>query len=171
MKPTIVAALAACLVLVGCSSDDGPTAANDPAGSSAGDTSSPTPGSEETQPTAEPTVGTYPTFDPQDYSYTLRVSCFCADAGNAVRVKVVAGKAVEATWSKTRNGDTKGDPAPDYRRITINTVIDAANDTEAAQIDVTWPAGQDYPTSVYIDQDTMMADEEIGYDISDVVVA
>ena len=37
-------------------------------------------------------------------------------------------------------------------------------------MDVTWPEGGDYPTEVYIDRDERMADEEIGYTLSDVKV-
>ena len=36
-------------------------------------------------------------------------------------------------------------------------------------VKVEWPEGQDYPSSVFVDQDERMADEEIGYDVSDVV--
>jgi hypothetical protein len=34
---------------------------------------------------------------------------------------------------------------------------------------VTWPAGQDYPSQAYIDLSKRMADEEVGYTLSDVV--
>ena len=52
--------------------------------------------------------------------------------------------------------------------MTIQDVIDKGNDPKAAQVDVEWPAGQDYPTSVYVDQDKMVADEEVTWVISDV---
>ncbi len=78
------------------------------------------------------------------------------------------GVAVSATYLKRGPGHRKGDAAPDYRQLTIQEIVDAANDTEAADVQVRWPAGQDYPTSVYVDQNQMTADEEIGYAISDV---
>ena len=34
--------------------------------------------------------------------------------------------------------------------------------------DVEWPVGQDYPTSIFVDQDKMVADEEVTWVISDV---
>ena len=54
--------------------------------------------------------------------------------------------------------------------LTINDVIDEANNTEAASVQVEWPAGQDYPDSVSVDQDEKMVDEERGYQVSNVVV-
>ena len=56
----------------------------------------------------------------------------------------------------------------EYARVTIQDVIDKGNNPEAAQVDVEWPAGQDYPTSIYVDQDKMVADEEVTWVISDV---
>ncbi len=80
-----LAALTASLVLVGCGAEpDEDTVATDP-------TSAPT---DTPTPTEEPTVGTYPDFAPDDYTYTLVTSCFCPDAGAPVRVTVVAGDAV-----------------------------------------------------------------------------
>jgi hypothetical protein len=49
-------------------------------------------------------------------------------------------------------------------------VIKAANNTEAAQVTVEWPAGQDHPDSVFVDQSRMTIDEEMGYAVSDVDV-
>jgi hypothetical protein len=36
---------------------------------------------------------------------------------------------------------------------------------------VDWPAGQDYPNSVYVDGEKSMADDEIGYTIAEVEVS
>lgn len=159
MKSTFIAAgAAAFLVLVGCGTESDPEAASDPT-----PTSSSTP-----IPTAEPTVGTYPSYEPEDYSYTLGVSCFCADAGAPIRVTVVDGEVTNAIYTGDGRGTKEGDRADDFRWITINDVIDAANDTEAASVKVKWPDGQDYPSSVYVDQDELMVDEEVGYEITDV---
>ena len=69
-----------------------------------------------------------------------------------------------------RGGVKEGDPADKHFWITINDVIDQANDTKAARVDVDWPAGQDYPNTVYVDGSEMIADDEVGYTISNVVV-
>jgi hypothetical protein len=149
------------LFLVGACSGNGGDVAADP---EAGD-SSPAP----TPPTASPTVGTYPAFGSDDYSYTLVVNCFCPDAGEPIRITVTGGKASTAEW--VRPAGHQGRPVPDYwAALTINDVIKAANNTEAAQVTVEWPAGQDHPDSVFVDQSRMTIDEEMGYAVSDVDV-
>ena len=163
------AALLLPLSLAACGSgDDDKDVATDPAPTSA--TSSPSP---TTSPTAAPTVGTYPEFGPTDYTFELTVSCFCAGAGAPIEVSVANAEVVGAVYGKdtTGRGDTKaGDPADKSYWLTINDVIDRANDTTAAHVEVTWPAGQDYPNSVYVDSAADTADDEVGYTIANVVV-
>lgn len=154
---TFALTLAAALLLVGCGGQDSDDQmATDPAAT--------TDPSATTTPAAEPTVGTYPPFEADDYAYTLHVQCFCLGSEDGIRVTVRNGEVVDA-----RLGDQAVQAEP-FRRLTINDVIDAANDTDAAQVDVRWPAGQDYPRSVWIDRSKRIADEEIGYQITDVVV-
>jgi hypothetical protein len=150
----------------GCGTDTGGVA-KDPATTHADS-------SESASPSAEPTVGTYPQFGPTDYTYHLAVSCFCASAGVPVLVTVEDGAVVGATYladDHGRSGVTKGEPADKRFWLTINDIIEAANDTSAARVDVEWPPGQDYPSSVYVDKDENMADEEVGYTVSAVEVA
>ncbi|MBJ7359734.1 DUF6174 domain-containing protein [Nocardioides sp.] len=164
MKRLSVAASAAVLsLLVAACGDGGDDVASDPG---PGDTTAePTP-----TPAQEPTVGTYPAFEPEDYAYTLVVACFCAGAGTPVDVTVRDGEVVEAVYDGDGRGAEDGTPADTLMWLTINDVIDEANDTEAASVQVEWPAGQDYPSSVYVDQDLSAADEERGYEVSNVVV-
>jgi hypothetical protein len=161
------AALLLPLGLAGCGSgDDGDDVASDPAPTSATSTPSPS-------PTASPTVGTYPEFAPADYTYLLTVSCFCAFAGSPVEVTVTNAEVVGAVYSQDDTGRGEvhaGDLADKTYWLTINDVIARANDTSADKVTVDWPAGQDYPSSVYVDPHKNMADEEIGYTISDVQV-
>lgn len=124
-----------------------------------------------TEPTATPTVGTYPPFEPEDYTYTLVVACFCPGGGTPVDVTVRDGEVVDAVYDGDGRGAEAGTPADEFMWLTINDVIDAANDTEAASVQVEWPTGQDYPTSVHVDEDLNTVDEERGYEISDVVVS
>ena len=164
-----VAALLLPLSLAACgSSDDGDDVATDPGPTA---TSTPTP-----SPTAEPTVGTYPEFEPTDYTFELTVSCFCMGAGAPIVVTVADAEVVGAVYgmgqSGGRDGGIKaGDPAEKNFWLTINDVIEKANDTEAASVDVDWPADQDYPNSVYVDGDKQIADDETGYTISKVEVS
>ena len=155
------------LALAGCGKDDG-IVADDPAPTEA--TSEP----QTEEPSAEPTVGSYPDFEPEDYTFDLVVSCFCLGAGVPVEVTVEDGAVADAVYladDSGRSGVSKGETADKRFWLTINDIIEAANDTAADHVDVSWPPGQDYPTSVYVDEDTNMADEELGYSISDVRVA
>ena len=162
----LAAALLAALALSGCSGDDdGDDTATDTSGTS----------TEETPPPADPTVGTYPDFEAEDYAYTLQVSCFCPDAGVPIRVTVEGGEVAEAVFSDSGQGKggghQAGDPAPEYQELSINDIITELNAaTDAENVRVDWPEGQDYPNEVSIDQSAQIADEEIGYTISDVEV-
>ena len=89
-----VAALLLPLSLAACgSSDDGDDVATDPGPTA---TSTPTP-----SPTAAPTVGTYPEFEPTDYTFELTVSCFCMDAGEPVVVTVADSEVVSAVYAES----------------------------------------------------------------------
>jgi hypothetical protein len=157
----LAAALLAALALSGCSDDDGGDTATDPG-------SDPT---TQDTPTADPTVGTYPAFEAEDYAYTLQVSCFCPDAGVPIRVTVADGEISEAVYGEKGAGHQEGDAAPEYWELSINDIIDELNAaTDAENVQVKWPDGQDYPSSVSIDQSSKIADEEIGYTISSVDV-
>jgi uncharacterized protein DUF6174 len=169
-----LAALLLPLSLAACgSSDDSDDVASDPGPTTATSTPTPTPTS---SPTAAPTVGTYPEFTPTDYTFELTVSCFCMGAGVPVEVTVADAEVVGAVYGMGSTGGRdgniqQGDPADKVFWLTINDVIEKANDTEAARVDVEWPAGQDYPSSVYVDGKKQIADDETGYTISKVSVS
>jgi hypothetical protein len=162
--PTL-AALALLALLNGCGSQeavDGAEHAQDPGTPTRGTTPTSDPGS------ALSSGPPWPLYDVEDYTFTLRVHCFCPDAGVPVTITVTDGEVVDAVFAKKRSSRPAGAPAPEWRRVTINDVIGAANDTDAYTVDVRWPAGQDYPTSVWVDRDADTIDEEIGYTIRDV---
>jgi hypothetical protein len=118
-------------------------------------------GPPETHPTAAP----WPAYDVDDYTYTLRTMCFCGDGGVPVIVTVHHGKATAAVYAHRGRGHAAGDPAGAWMRVTINDIIDAANNKRAAQVRVDWPKGQDHPVSVWVDRYANAADDEIGYSI------
>jgi hypothetical protein len=168
---TSLAAAAAllALTLTACGGDAGADTATDPAGDPTVSTT-PTP----TAPTVAPKPGSLPDFPYTDYAYTLEQRCFCANVDQKYRITVVDGKATEVTWATAGDGHEVGDAVPGdatYLMLSIQDLIDQGNDAKAAQIKVDWPAGQLYPTSVFIDQDKMIADEEVTWVISDVVPA
>jgi hypothetical protein len=162
------ATVMALTALAGCSDDDGGDTATDTSTDTSSDTSSDEPTTSE--PTPEPTVGTYPEFEPEDYSFVLKQVCFCPIAG-PVKVTVEDGEVKSAIVAKGGSGMEKGSDAPEYLWITINDVIAEANDTEAASVEVSWPDGQDWPASVAVDEVELATDDEITYVIRDVQVS
>jgi hypothetical protein len=161
---TAAATALALSALAGCSGDDGdsPTA-EDPASTPTNESSD--------GPTEEPTVGTYPEFAEPDYTFVLEQFCFCPITG-PVKVTVEGGEVTSAVVLKgAKGGVKKGSDAPDYLRQTINDVIAEANDTESAEVVVDWPADQDWPNTVAVDQIENAVDDEVTYSISDVEIA
>jgi predicted small lipoprotein YifL len=163
-----LAALLLPLSLAACGSDGSDDVVADPAPTSSPTSASPS------APTASPTVGTYPAFAPTDYTFELTVSCFCMTSGVPILVTVVDSQVADAVYGAAeggRGGTQEGEPADEGLRMTIDDVIEAANDTDADRVSVDWPAGQDYPTSVFVDGETNVADDEVGYGITDVVLS
>ena len=157
MKRHRVPLLVGAALLVG-----GCTAAGDVAVDGTGGTPEPAPsGTSSPHPTAAP----WPAYEVDDYTYTLRTTCFCADRGVPVIVTVRDGKAIHAVYAHRGRGHAAGDRAGAWMRVTVNDIIDAANTQNAARVRVDWPTGQDHPTSVWVDPDANAADEEIGYSI------
>ena len=98
------------------------------------------------------------------------MACFCVGGGTPIDVTVRDGEVVDAVYDGGGRGADAGTPADQFLWLTINDVIDEANNTEAASVRVEWPSGQDYPDSVYVDEHLDMVDEERGYQLSQVVV-
>ena len=159
-----IAALALGAVLTACGGDAGDDVATD-----TGPTSAP-PTSEPVGPTEAPKPGSLPAYPYQDYAYTLEQRCFCGNIDQKYRITVEGGEAAAVTWATKGDGHQVGDPVADaeYLMISIQDIIDQGNDPDAAEVDVDWPVGQEYPNSIYIDQDKMVADEEVTWVISDV---
>lgn len=175
-RTTAVAAALAALTLpaltVGCGAS-GDVVATDPSS----EASSSSPGDEEPTPEPSPTPetddGSYPDFAPTDYDYRLKIFCFCPGSGVPVDVQVRDDEVVSATWARGGRGVKAGEPVGALGEISIDDVIATARDAEAgnaARVDVEWPEGQAYPTSISVDRSELIADEEIGYAVSRVVV-
>lgn len=160
---TTVALLAVLTVLAGCGNGSA-TTARDP-GDRPDQSTSP---SDSPSASPSPTVGSYPAYPHEDYDFTVRAICFCPDAGQPVRIEVRGGEVESAVWAKKGRGHAAGEPAA-FPHVTIDDIVAAINDPDAARVDVTWPAGQEYPSKVYIDRAENIADEEIGYTLRDVV--
>ena len=161
----LAVSLSASLAACGGDADDGQVATDTSPTTAPRATAEPSPSG----PTVAPEAGSLPDYPYADYSYSLEMRCYCANQDQKYRITVAGGEVTDVTWATEGDGHAVGDPVSDeYARVTIQDVIDKGNDPKAAQVDVEWPAGQDYPTSIYVDQDKMVADEEVTWVISDV---
>ena len=168
MRTRLILPIAAALtgtLLVGCGHEDDDRARD--SSSSAGSPGE-TSGSAATDGASQSSDAgtTWPTFAPQDYVYRLEILCFCPLLG-PLRVSVEDG---EVTSAISISGESKGQEAPEFARLSINDVIARANDPQVAEAEVTWPDGQDHPTTVAIDQIERATDDEVTYTIRNVRV-
>ena len=106
--------------------------------------------------------------DGQSVSYTAQNSCFCPpDYTRPMNITEQNGKIVDATYADTVEA------VPSYIRDGLLTMserfdqLEAAYLNDAARIDVSYDQQYGYPSSVYIDESEMIADEETHYTIKD----
>lgn len=109
---------------------------------------------------------------PVHYTFTLQRSCFCPpDTRKPIEIRVFNNTIQQATVLP------EGTPLPaEYktRAMTIDelfNVIHKAIDNNAARVDVQYDLQYGYPTTLFIDQDERMADEEVSYNISNFKIA
>lgn len=166
MRTRLILPIAAAVtgtLLAGCGHEDDDRARDT---SSSGGSTSQSPGPGGMGGSESPDAGAWPSFAPQDYVYRLEILCFCPLLG-PLRVSVEDGEVASAV---SISGESKGEEAPEFARLTINDVIARANDPQVAEAEVTWPAGQDHPTTVAIDQIERATDDEVTYTITNVRV-
>ncbi|TXH68122.1 MAG: hypothetical protein E6Q83_14930 [Thiothrix sp.] len=108
----------------------------------------------------------------QSVSYTAQNSCFCPpDYTRPMNLTEQNGKIIDATYADT------GEAVPSYIRdglLTMNERFDQLEEaylSGADRIDVSYDPSLGYPSSVYVDQSFMIADEELSYTIKDLAVA
>lgn len=102
-----------------------------------------------------------------DYSFTLQRNCFCrGDATRPVNIEVQDGKIASATFADT------GEPLPadtDFNKLTVNDLFKQVGEvlsSGAERVDVKYDPKYGFPTSIYIDRSSQIADEEVGFTIS-----
>lgn len=106
----------------------------------------------------------------RDYAFTLRVACFCLPAATEpVRVEVRRGRIARIVDPDT--GElVDQDRWPLYPTIGgLFTILLEAVEADAHEIDVEWDAMLGHPRHVFIDYERRTVDEEIGYEVRDVV--
>lgn len=103
-----------------------------------------------------------------DYDYTIQLNAFTSpDYRRPITVSVANGQVSNMTYADT------GEAVPADRQATVPSINDLfsmlrdAYTSNAARVDVTYDPKYGFPSSLYIDQSEMMADEEFGYTVSD----
>ena len=107
---------------------------------------------------------------PRDYRFVLERRCYCAGP-NRVRIQVRDGKVVGVEDLET--GQVLTDPATLRHYPTIDEIlalIDRAMTRHPDNLTITYDRHLGYPARVYIDDSYRMADDEIDYRISEVVI-
>lgn len=113
------------------------------------------------------------TSGPDDFiSYTTQQSCFCPqEFTRPMNITESDGQITSATYADTN------EPVPDNIRQSLQTVdqrfeqLQNAYENGAATVNVEYDEQFGFPTSVFIDQSEMIADEEISYSISNLGIA
>ena len=149
--------------LAGCSGDDDGNTATDPAEKS-DTTTEPTP----TRRTAA--TGSYPEFDAADYTFVLEQLCYCP----VDRTGQGHGRGRRGHVRRDHQGRARDEEG--QRRPGVPLDHDQRRDRPRQrhrvppQVDVDWPDGQDWPSTVAIDQIENAVDDEVTYTIRDVSV-
>jgi hypothetical protein len=110
----------------------------------------------------------YPFLEDRDYEYTLEIRCLCPAGGDPFRVRVKEGVAVSAVYLTGTPSRPAGESPSGWWWLTLNDIITAANDTEADEVTVEWPRGQQWPDRVGVNPDLNTLDEERAYVVSEV---
>ena len=103
-------------------------------------------------------------FNINSYTYNFQVSCYCPDEITSPKeVEVIDGEIVIVN-NTTFNVELH------WGVLSISQlfyVIEEAQKNKAAVIKAEYHEEKGYPVTVYIDQEEMIADEEMGYFVSD----
>lgn len=112
---------------------------------------------------------------PDAYTFDVRLGCFCIPlAENGVRVHV-RGDSITALYDAGADTLLTHDPSgrlltdDDRRRIpTLDALFGIVREglVRAARTEVSYDATYGFPSDVFIDRDFNMADEEIGYTVT-----
>jgi len=104
----------------------------------------------------------------QNYTFTLQITCFCLQEYTQPKRVVVENNRVvsvegEAIEELNDSSFRTIDGFFDYIRETLNQNPEIKT--------ITYDSNMGYPTYIYFDISSMIADEEIGYTISDLVLS
>ncbi len=98
------------------------------------------------------------------YTYTFQISCYCTfDTTAPKKVEVLKGRLHQVNRMPY-------DSELHWGVLTIPQLFDRIEEAEknnAVVVEVQYHPEKGYPVSVYIDQDKMIGDEEMGYSVTD----
>jgi hypothetical protein len=103
------------------------------------------------------------------YRFSYRRACFCSDI-NMLEIDVVHGVVAAARYADG------GAPVGDIYQATLPTVgtlfdiVEAALDSRADALRVTYHPALGYPTEISVDYRFVVADDEFGYTVSSLVL-
>lgn len=110
--------------------------------------------------------------EPAAYVYAVQRRCFCgSSARGPVRVTVVAGEVVERRYVES------GDPVPEELRELFPSVdglfevLFEAYRREAHSIEALYDPDTGVPLDFFIDYEENVADEELGFEVTELVTA
>jgi hypothetical protein len=99
------------------------------------------------------------------YAYVYRRSCFCAPGSTEPMTITVRNNAIQSVV-RISDGERQ-DPALFDTVDGLFELLGDALDGDPAQFRADYDAGRGYPTSAYIDRDSRIADEELGFTATD----
>ena len=102
-----------------------------------------------------------------NYDFTLTIQQFSRDGGRPISISVRDGQVTKAVYQDT------GEAAPDYRKLSIEDMFSQAKDaydTGAERVTTQYDPTTGALSSLYIDRSAMIADEEIGYSVSNITL-
>lgn len=154
---------------------DGPSSP-DPASATSEVVKRPAQGSGTTPITVPPAKDAFPHLN---YHYDLTIGVFGPMGGVPLRVTVRDGAVAGVEYAKDSPADwheswKAGDPVSardlPFVSVTLNDIIAASHREDTNPPVVSWPSGQDYPTSVAVDPEENAIDDEYTYLVSNVVI-
>jgi hypothetical protein len=111
---------------------------------------------------------TWQSLELDSYSFTWKRDCECTDSGRKIRIEVDDGQISSAVYLD--NVTPVGDDLRAHLMTIDGIFVELANAVagNAELIDVTYEPTIGFPTSVYVDYSSGIADEELALTISDV---
>lgn len=103
-----------------------------------------------------------------NYRFTLTTMCYCLPEG-PITIVVKDNAVVDAYYADSQESVSVQRLSSLFTLDKLFAKVEQAYASQAARVDVTYHPTFGYPETLYIDQDRRLADEEIGYKVTDFV--